>query len=72
MRGQMKPSCPLPGTFSNRINGIFCSSVSAAEHALRNNALKIRDDRAERHQRRPAYDDPFQPGSGFIHRPAGF
>ena len=72
MGGQMKPSCPLPGTFSNRINGIFRSSVSATEHTLRNNALKIRDDCAECHQCRPAYDDPFQPGPGFIHRAAGF
>ena len=72
MGGQMKPSCPLPGTFSNRTVGIFLSGVSAAEHALRNNTLKIRDDRPQRHQRRPAYDDPFQPGSGFIHRAAGF
>lgn len=72
MGGQMNPSCPLPGTFSNCIDGIFLFGVSAAEHTLRNNALKIRDDRAERHQCRPAYDDSFQPGPGFIHRAAGF
>ena len=61
MGGQMKPSCPLPSTFSNCIDGIFLSSVSAAEHTLRNNALKIRYDSAKRHERRPAYDNPFQP-----------
>ena len=48
----------------------YPSGVLTAEHALWNDTLKIRYDRAKRHQCSPAYDDPFQPCPGLIHRPA--